>query len=85
MPDRKHTKKERQSLLAQSVAFYIGTFTFAGQLGFHWLKGVSIDPYSLVITGALILVPLFGKDFFIELVRAVRGARGGNGDGDVGE
>lgn len=78
---RKRTK-EQVRLFRESVLFWLGLTLFSGQLCFHWLGGVPLDWPPLVITGAMVLAPVFGKDFFLELVRAVRGTGDGSGDGD---
>lgn len=59
----------------QSLGFILGVTLLVGQFGLRALAGVPFDTLFLGITGVLVLTPMFGPDFVVELVKAVRGGR----------
>jgi hypothetical protein len=68
----------------QSLGFILGVALLLGQFALRWLAGIPFDTLFLGITGVLILGPMFGPDFVVDLVKAVRGGRNdreGNADG----
>jgi hypothetical protein len=50
-----------------------------------FLAGRGVDKFLLGLTAILVLVPIFGPEFFLALVRAVRGERGSVHDDDAGQ
>lgn len=62
----------------QSLGFYLGIALLIGQFGARVALGVAFDTLFLGITGILILGPMFGPDFVIAVIRAVRGSSGPN-------
>jgi hypothetical protein len=65
--------------LLQSLGFYLGIVLLIGQFGFRYLAGIPFDTLFLGITGVLILGPMFGPDFVVALIQAVRGSGESNG------
>lgn len=72
------------SRLLQSLGFYLGIVLLLGQFGFRYLAGIPFDTLFLGITGILILGPMFGPDFVVAVIRAVRGSGASNGRGSDG-
>lgn len=58
----------------QSLGCYLGMILLIGQLGLRAV-GVPFDKLFLGISGVLVLAPMFGPDFVVALVKAVRGGR----------
>ena len=69
--------------LLQSLGFYLGIVLLIGQFAFRVLGSIPFDTLFLGITGILIFGPMFGPDFVVAVIRAVRGsaADGGSTDG----
>jgi hypothetical protein len=66
----------------QSVGWYAGIVLLIGQFAAHIALGVGFDKLFLGITGIMVLAPMYGREFVVELVKAVRGANDGNGPRD---
>lgn len=67
----------------QSVGCYLGMVLLVGELALRALAGVPFDTLFLGITGILIFGPMFGPDFVVAVIKAVRsgGANDRNTDG----
>lgn len=86
-PRKRRKSKAEVRRRRESFAFYLGVGLFVGHWGARTAGVIPptttlADIIGLVVTGALIIVPLFGRDFFIDLVKAVRG--GASEDGKDG-
>lgn len=64
--------------LLQSLGFWFGLVLLVGQFAFRMLAGIPFDNLFLGITGILILGPMFGPDFVVAVIRAVRGSSAAN-------
>lgn len=65
-----------------SLGWYLGTILLSGQFLARVFLKVPFDPIFMLITGALVLVPIFGPAFYIALVRAIRSGEGSNVDAE---
>lgn len=65
----------------QSLGCYLGMVLLVGQLGLRAFLGTPFDTLFLGITGILIFGPMFGPDFVVAVIQAVRGSSGPNGGG----
>lgn len=86
-PRKRRKSKAEIRRRRESFTFYLGVGLFVGNwvarsAGIIPLTTTTFDLIGLVVTAALIIVPLFGRDFFIDLVKAVRG--GASEDGKDG-
>lgn len=82
---KRRPSKEQIRLRRESIAWYLGLSLLVGQIAAHIALGVSFYAIAMIITGVVIIVPLFGTDFVIELVKALRGgsaSEGGSEDGN---
>lgn len=66
--------------LLQSLGCYLGMVLLVGQLVLRAIANVPFDTLFLGITGILILGPMFGPDFVIAVIQAVRRGSGGPDD-----
>jgi hypothetical protein len=64
--------------LLQSLGFYLGLLLLIGQFAARVALAVPFDTLFLGITGILIFGPMFGPDFVVAVIRAVRGSSGPN-------
>lgn len=67
----------------QSLGWWAGLVLLVGQGAAHIVAGVGFDKLFLGITGIMVIAPMYGREFIVELVKAVRGVndRGGPPDG----
>lgn len=65
----------------QSLGCYLGMVLLVGQLGLRAV-GVPFDKLFLLISGILVLAPMFGPDFVVAVIQAVRGGGRGRGHDD---
>ena len=71
---RRSAKQRRQ--LRESIAFWFGLTTGGGQIVFHLVGGVLLSPWGLGFSAIAFFSPAFGRDFVLELARALRGGGG---------
>lgn len=62
----------------QSLGCYLGMVLLVGQLLLRAFASVPFDTLFLGITGILIFGPMFGPDFVVAVIRAVRGSGAAN-------
>lgn len=67
--------------MLQSLGCYLGMVLLVGQLVLRAAFAIPFDTLFLGITGILIFGPMFGPDFVVAVIRAVRGSGGTDGRG----
>lgn len=66
----------------QSLGCYLGMVLFLGEVAGAFL-GVRFPSFVYLITGILIFAPMFGTDFVITVIRAVRSGANSRGTDDA--